>query len=142
MADKTVCIGGNKYMIVDDGTGTPTATTVDMSITEEKLTRLVDIAGGGAFPGLYRSIKQDIPAREKMWEIGLGIRATQLNIRCDQAVTMNFNSVQGDNIFVESTEFPLSISDLNISEAITSVFISTGDNPTTVKILAFGMVGK
>jgi hypothetical protein len=143
MADNIVCIGGNKYQIVDDGYNPPTATNViDMSITEQKLARLVDIAGGGSIPGTYRSIKQDIPPREKSWEIALGVRATQLNIRCNQAVTINFNSTQGDNIFVEASEFPFSISELAINQGIHTIYITTGDNTTTVKILAFGVIGK
>lgn len=142
MADNIVCIGGNKYRIVDDGSPTTPVNAVDMSVTEQKLSRLVDIAGGGNLLGSYRSIKIEIPPREKAWEVSLGINATQFNIRCDQAVTMTLNTSTGDNIFIEATEFPFSVSNLSINQSIHTVYITTGDNLTTVKILAFGLVGR
>jgi hypothetical protein len=144
--DKVVCIAGNKYRIVEDATGGNTYTlpqqpTVDMSVTESKLTRIVDIIGGGNIGGGYRSVKTDIPAREQSYPMPLGLHATQVNIRADQAITLKLNSTQGDDIFIEVSEFPLSISDLSINESIHTLFITTGDNQTRVKVLAFGLVG-
>lgn len=143
MADdeKVVCIGGNKYRVVGDGSyNLPKGSTSDMSITEQKLTRLVNLAGGGEIGGGYRSVKVDVPAHETAYEINLGIHATQLNIRCDQAVVVKLNSVQADDIFIEVSEFPFSISELKLNESIHTMFITTGDDSATVKILAFGMV--
>ena len=154
MADKEVCIGGNKYRILDDndygssGSGSggnvvspqPYQQTVDMSTSEAKLTRLIDINGGGNIGGGYRSIVVAIPPHEKSYEIGLGLNASQVNIRCDQGITLTLNGIQSDNIFIEVAEFPFSISDLKLNESIHTIYVSTGDNPTNIKVLAFGLV--
>lgn len=145
MTDNEVCIGGNRYRILegdsqDNASPMPSVISSDMSTTEQKLTRLVDISGGGDIGGGYRSIVIEIPAHEQSYEIGMGLYATQVNIRCDQGITLTLNSTRSDNIFIDSAEFPFSISNLSLNGAIHTVFITTGANPTTVKILAFGLV--
>ena len=153
MTGQIVCIGGNKYEIVDDestSTGSPisggnvvapSAPTVDMSTTEAQLTRLVDIEGGGNLGGGYRSISLTIPAHEKGYGITLGLHATQIIIRSDQGLTITLNSPSADNIFIAANEFPFGVSDLKLNESINNVYVTTGDNDTNIKILAFGLVG-
>ena len=145
MADNEICVGRNRYRIIPDSTTNPStvmpsAPVVDMSVTESKLTRLVDIEGGGDIAGGYRSITLILLAHESLYEIDLGINARQFTIRCDQSVTIKFNNVTSDNIFINSSEFPFEVSGLNLNESVRSIFVTTGDNQTTIKILAFGMV--
>lgn len=153
MTGQIVCIGGNKYEIVaDDNTSTgspisggtvvaPSAPTVDMSTTEAQLTRLVDIEGGGNLGGGYRSLALTVPAHEKGYSITLGLHASQMIIRSDQGITITLNSSSADNIFIAANEFPFGISGLKLNESINTLYVTTGDNDTNIKILAFGLVG-
>ena len=117
------------------------APTVDIRTTEARFTRLVDIEGGGNLGGGYRSISLTIPVHEKGYAITIGLHASQIILRSDQALTVTLNSSSADNIFIAANEFPFGISGLKLNESINTVFVTTGGNDTNIKILAFGLVG-
>lgn len=149
-----ICIKGNKYRILDpDESGAEGAPDVGMDFyleqqeenerlgtLEGKVDRLIDIMGAGAIGGGYRSIVLTLNPREKKYEVLLGMFASQLHIRSNQGVIVNFNSRSGEDVFIDLAEFPFSLSELHKNEAIHSLYITTGATSTTVKILAFGMV--
>jgi hypothetical protein len=91
--------------------------------------------------GGYRSINLTLPARERKYEVRLGLNASQIHIRSDQGLTINLNSESNEDIFVEIAEFPFSLSELSGGERITTVYLTTGSTETNVKILAIGSVG-
>jgi hypothetical protein len=131
-------------IVTSDDTTQPTVTpqqpgSTGLTNTEKLLQRLLDIEGGGAIPGTYRSITVTIPANEQRYEVQLSIYATQFHMRCDQDVLLSFNSPQFDPITFEVGDFPLSISGLRMNESIRSVYITTSTD-TEVKIIAFGSV--
>lgn len=109
-----------------------------ISTVELKLQRLLDIWGGGDIGGTYRSITLEIPGLEQRYEIALGMYATQLVMRCDKDITVVFNNTTQDNVFLEVGDFPFAISELKINEAIHTIFVTTGTDEATIKILAFG----
>lgn len=148
-SDKEICIGGNRYRVTDDesvptsqvGYQVPEVSSGNNTVVEQLLARIVDLLGGGNLGGAYRSIQLDIGAKESAYEIPLGIHADNIVIRCDQNITLKFNRLDGgDNIFIDSSEFPFSISGLKLNNSIHTLFVTTGDQKTTVKILAFGLV--
>jgi hypothetical protein len=110
------------------------------SSTDALLQKLLDVLGGGIVRGAYRSIKITIPASEQRYEIQLGMYATQLSIRCDQAVTLVFNNPGFDNLYLDLADFPLSISDLRLNESIHTIYVTTGAVSTIFQIFAFGSV--
>ena len=155
-SNQTVCIDGNLYEIVPDDS-TSTGTTVgggtivnpyntnedigsEITTTNVTLQRLVDILGGGNIPGGYVSITLTVPSQETSFEVPLGMQASQFVLNCDQDVTLTFNSSQGNNIFLNTSQFPFSVSGLKLNESVSSMFFTTGINPTNVSILAFGWV--
>ena len=117
MIGEEICVEGNRYRVVN-------------SVTP--------IGSNGTGTGGYYSAKFTISAREKLYEISFGLKATQLNIRADYGFTMKLNSVQNDDIFIEVSELPFSISELKDNESIHTLFITTGDNDTEVRIFAIG----
>ena len=151
MGNKQVCIGGDLYEIIPDSTTTSGSVASGgnvvspqvpsgMSITETEVTQSVDMFGGGNYGGGYRSINITVPKHEKYYQIPMGMYADQLNMRSDQALTVNFNNQANDNIFIAANEFPFVVSGLKLNEAITSIFVTTGDNDAYIQILAFGLV--
>jgi len=154
-----ICIKGNKYRIVDesvpsevptdyvlepdDGDQTeiiPGMTGGDMTL-ESKLDKLIDLLGGGTTVGGYRSINITLDPREQKYQITLGLHADQVHIRSDQGLTININSPSGEDIFVESAEFPFSLSEIKRNASIHTLYFTTGANTTNIKILAIGEVG-
>lgn len=110
------------------------------SSTDALLQRLLDISGGGTLRGAYRSLNLLIPALEQRFEIQLGMYATQLSIRCDKDITLVFNNPAFDNLFLDTGDFPLSLSDLKLNEAIHTIYVTTGADDTTFKVFAIGTV--
>jgi hypothetical protein len=111
---------------------------LDLNSVESKLQRLVDIQGGGNIGGVYRALTIGVPALEQRYEISLGIYATQIIMRCDKDITLVLNDKSYDNIFLQVADFPFSVSDLKLTESIHTLFVTTGNDLTTLKILAFG----
>ena len=147
MADKFVCIGGNRYKIADDsgtvegtGSGSSYSSEEQVSSLESKVDKIIDAIGVGSVGGGYRSLSITLPAREKKYMVRLGIVAHQMHIRSDQGLTVNLNTEGGDDIFIDASEFPFSVSELPRNQGIHTVYLTTGTNETTIKILAFGEV--
>jgi len=146
-----VCIGGDKYRVVSvDGSVagyTPEKLEVlDLlqSINNNLLSLLTltsqtaDITPSGA--GGYKSIVQTIARRESKYEIYLGVKSRNLHIRGDQPILIQLNSTQNDDIRIELSEYPFSLSDLTMMEAVHTIYVTTEVEPTTVKIVATGLL--
>jgi hypothetical protein len=115
--------------------------TIDMVALESKVDKIIDILGSGSINGGYRSVNLTLPPREQKYQVMFGLYANQLHIRADQGLTVNMNSPSGEDVFIEVSEFPFSLSELPRNVAIHTLYFTTGANETHIKILAMGTVG-
>lgn len=146
-----ICIGGNKYRIVNPDESGAEGADMDLYLEQQKemerlqtlegkVDKIIDIMGAGSIGGGYRSVTLTLPPRERKYEVRLGLLSSQIHIRADQGLTVNMNSESGEDIFIEIAEFPFTLSALRKNEAVHTLYFTTGVNTTIIKILAIGMV--
>ena len=142
MESNEVCIGGNRYKIVDANANSydPSPIVESPQIAEtdgEKLDKVVDILGGGQAG--YAFVKLEVPINNNQYEVNLGINATQMHIRCDTDISLKLNDRGGDDIELLANDFPFTMSELRPNESIERLFITTGaTSGAVIQVIAIG----
>lgn len=146
-----VCLNGDKYKVISVDGHIPGFTPEDgdsislLKAINNNLVSLISLVGETSdIPpsgkGGYKSIVQTIARRESKYEIFLGVKARNLHIRGDQPILIQLNNTQNDDIRIELSEYPFSLSDLTMKESVHTIFVTTEVEPTTVKIVATGLM--
>ncbi len=143
-----VCINGDQYAVVPDGSTLVSGNVVsnmtstdDISALEVLVQRLIDIQGGGDLPGLYRSINISIQPGEQNWNIPMGMMCDKMILTFDQKIQLRFNSVAGDTIYLDQDQSPFQVSHLKMNQAIHDLYITTLPSQTTnISVLAWGLI--
>lgn len=144
MDPNEICIGGNKYRVVQCSGATGIIQTIPQSNTDvlNEINNRIRILSEYLIPKMpaYRYLSRTIVANSTREEISLGMKARHLYINTTHTVKVYLYSSGGDPITLTSADSPLTINDLNRMEEIDKIYIDTDANGTVLTIFALGEV--
>ncbi len=143
----TKCVEGAEYIWMSKA-----AAGNDLTSINDKLSQIIDILvgmgggglGGGGVGGAacgtcngeYVSLLRHVDPKKTDEEIIIGIASRHIHLRTDQTIKLKLGGTMADEILIDATESPFEIHDIG-GVGYDTVYVTTGEDTTTVKILAY-----